>query len=176
MDTMKDIGKSVKSIFVNDQDQIQKTKEIQMFKEQVVDTFDAVTIAAEMSQDKTCKQSTVNRLTDGAILSLNAWIVSCKDMIKDNNKDALKIAEKEINDTWNKLRSKDINTYNLTIKHRDFMIAAVKGQAKKFNHKRVNKSQRKLFDTNAQTINQTYGRLIAEQQKYDEHIKSFEDP
>eukprot|EP00487_Bulimina_marginata_P012085 TRINITY_DN8172_c0_g1_i1.p1 TRINITY_DN8172_c0_g1~~TRINITY_DN8172_c0_g1_i1.p1 ORF type:complete len:171 (+),score=49.86 TRINITY_DN8172_c0_g1_i1:185-697(+) len=129
-----------------------------------------------MSQDDTLKESAVNRMTDGAILSMNAWIVSCNDDRKDGNKDALELAESEINKQWNALKVSDKKSYDLTLKYRDFMIAAVYGKAKKYNSKRIDSSKTDLFSTNPKSINQSFGLLIAESQKYDERVATFDDP
>eukprot|EP01083_Nonionella_stella_P051974 138062_1 len=158
------------------QSQIQETKEIQMLKVQVADTKDAIVIAAEMSQGTQFKESTVNRATDGAILSLNAWVTTCNEAREDGDQDALDIAEEAIYDEWDKLQKTDETVYNLTINHRDFMIASLYGKAKKYERKRMDPSKKDLFAAGPKTINKSWAILVTEGQKYDQHIATFEDP
>eukprot|EP00484_Ammonia_sp_Unknown_P021965 CAMPEP_0197035002 /NCGR_PEP_ID=MMETSP1384-20130603/12910_1 /TAXON_ID=29189 /ORGANISM="Ammonia sp." /LENGTH=365 /DNA_ID=CAMNT_0042464989 /DNA_START=698 /DNA_END=1795 /DNA_ORIENTATION=- len=155
--------------------QAQAIAEKQTLIQQVDDTFAAVVLAAEMAQDPKCSEHAVNSVTDGAIISLNCMTVSCDEFHQEGKHDALDIAKKAVYDKWQQLKQTDGKTYAMTLKYHDFIMAALNGE-KNLRYKESRVSEQKLFKQDAQAISRTFGRLIHQQQHFDQRQETYLDP
>jgi len=163
--------------YANKQSQLKATADRQTFKEAVHNTFEAVTLPAQMAQNPSINQSVVNSLTDGAMLALNMFTVACQDFIKDSDKDSIDLAKKTMFDKWNALKIKEPKTYQLTENHREFMNAALNGQkGLRYKTRRTDITKKKLFENDAETICDSYGRVINNNQEFDKRQQSFLEP
>mmetsp|Transcript_27651 Transcript_27651/g.43779 ORF Transcript_27651/g.43779 Transcript_27651/m.43779 type:complete len:458 (+) Transcript_27651:135-1508(+) len=153
--------------------QVKKTADMQMFREQVNNTFISISQAAKMSQDPKWDESIVNSVTDGAILALDMFAVSCGEFCKRADTDAVDLAKKTVQDKWSKLQQEDEKTYKLTLPYRDFLISALNGNKNlRYKTYRVASSEldleaAKQLENDPKALHDTYQKLIANSQQFD---------
>jgi hypothetical protein len=175
-------SKMQKQSYMNKESQVQQTADMQMFKEQVDNTFISIEAAAKMSQNDKWGEDVVNAATDGAILTLDMFAVSCGEFIKRADKDAIDLAKKTVHDKWNKLKYTDPSTYELTTAYRDYLIAALNGN-KNLRYKSYRVASSKLdieaaqkLKNDPETLGKTYQYLIGNSQKYEHEQENNKTP
>jgi len=152
-----------------------KTAQTQRFIELVDDAIDTITLAAEQFSAG-LNENVVNSLCDGAIISLNMFAVSCDQLSKERNKNALKLGRKRVHDRLSELESKNIKVYELIEPHRNFMHAVLDGQKNlRYSTHRVVPGMDKLFQ-NPENINRAYGDLIKSTQEFDKRQEAMLEP
>jgi len=155
---------SQKQSFVNNQ--IQQTAQTQTFIEQVDDTVACISLAGNVFENKQ-DEGTVNLLCDAAVVSLNMFAVSCEQLHKEDNKDALDLGRKQVKDKLRDLQKNSPAVYKLIAPHRNFINAALNGEKNlRYNEDRTEPGSKKLFEQDPAEIVKAYGKMIHHQQKY----------
>lgn len=150
------------------QNQKQQIVQRQTFVEQVDNTVLTISLAGKSYHDGQ-EEDTVNLLCDSAIVSLNMFAVSCEQLHKEKDEDALDLGRKRVDDKFVQLELKNKAVYDTIKPHREFIIAALNGEKNlRYKEDRVEPGVKELFERDPKEINKAYGHMIHEQQKFDE--------
>eukprot|EP01084_Bolivina_argentea_P301456 520089_1 len=165
-----------KQKYASKEAQKQKTVQTHVFKNHIDNIYSSVLTLIKIA-DK-FNESMTNMSTDLVINSLNNFGKACYELRKEKNNDALDIGRKTVYDKWDKLEDSDPNTFEKSLKYRNFMIKALNSKHLiTYNVERIlsnkdAKSQNKSLNNEKAVLN-AYTKMIGCHNTFNKKVDSY---